>query len=64
MAMDPKRRRALLRTWVPTGVVVVLIVAVVITTATLLGGVLGAPPPAPTAGQVTEVNRSDRTSVV
>ena len=58
MAMDPKRRRALLRTWVPTGVVVVLIVAVVITTATLLGGGLGAPPPAPTAGQVTEVNRS------
>lgn len=56
--MDPKRRRALLRTWIPTGIIVVVIAAVVITTASLLGGGLGAPPPAPTAGQVTEVNRS------
>ena len=56
--MDPKRRRALLRTWVPTGIIVVLIAAVGFTTASLLGGGLGAPPPAPTAGQVTEVNRS------
>ena len=58
MAMDAKRRSALLRTWVPTGIVVVLIAAVVVTTSVLLNNGLGAPPPAPTAGQVTEVNRS------
>ena len=58
MAIDPKRRRALLRTWLPTGIIVVVIAAVVVTMASLLAGGLGAPPPAPTAGQVTEINRS------
>jgi hypothetical protein len=58
MAMDARRRRALLRTWVPTGIIAGIIVAVVVTTSVLLGNGLGAPPPAPTAGQVTEINRS------
>lgn len=55
---DARRRRRLLRTWLPTGIIVVVIAAIVVTTSVLLGNGLGAPPPAPTEGQVTEVNRS------
>ena len=58
MAMDDRRRRALIRTWLPTAIIVAIIVGVVVTTAVLLGNGLGAPAPAPTVGQVTEERRS------
>lgn len=58
MAMDERRRRALIRTWLPTGIILAVIVGVVVTTAVLLGNGLGAPAPAPTVGQITEDRRS------
>lgn len=56
--MNGARKRPRWLQWLPAALLLVIIVAVAVTTAVLLRGGLGQPAPAPTQGQVTELNWS------